>query len=324
VAEVIVSGEMKKIPILGSLLKLVKEYGVALILVIVIGIVSIVSDSFFTITNFKNILNQVAVVGILACGMTFVIISGGIDLSVGSIVSLAGVMSINFVQAFGAIPAIIMVMIIGLLIGLFVGAIMAKIKGRLGESFMITYGMLTVIGAIALIYTNGLYQTGSDYGLFQAFGSGIVPIIVFLVVALLCQLVLKKTIFGRMVYFLGGNEEAARLSGMNTKLFKMIVFAINGMLAALAGSVLVARVGTGSPTAGVGYELDVIAAVVVGGVSMSGGSGNVFNTIFGVLILGVLNNGLNILNVTAYPQMIIKGGIIILAVCLDTWNRRHK
>jgi len=300
------------------------NYGVALVLVIIIIIVSFISPSFFSVQNFQNILKQISVIGILSCGMTFVIIAGGIDLSVGSIISLAGVMVINFVQGYGVVPAIIFTLLVGTIIGLISGSVISKIKGRLGESFMITYGMQTVIAAIAFIYTGGIFQSGADYGLFSSIGKGMSPIIIYIIIVAIMQFILTKTIFGRIVYFLGGNVEATRLSGINVKLYRTIVFMISGLMAAISAVVLTSRVGAGSPSAGLGYELDAIAAVVVGGVSMKGGSGSLLNTVLGVIIMGVLGNALNILNVTAYPQMIIKGIIIILAVVLDAWNKSRK
>jgi len=266
-------------------------------------------------------MRQISVIGILACGMTFVIISGGIDLSVGAIISFSGALIITMVKALNTVSGILITIFAGAAIGLISGLILTKIRGKLGESFMVTYGMQTVIAAIALIYTGGLYQSEADDALFAGIGRGFSPIIIFLSIVIIMQFLLTKTNFGRYLYFLGGNINTARLSGINIGLYKTLVFVISGLLASVAAIVLSSRVGTASPTAGVGYELDAIAAVVVGGVSISGGKGTILNTLLGVVIMGVLGNALNMLNISAYPQMIMKGIVIILAVSLDFLNK---
>lgn len=307
-----------------NLMDLVRMYPVAIMLVLVIIIVSFFAENYFTMQNALNVLRQISVIGILSCGMAFVIISGGIDLSVGAILSFSGALIINNVKSFSTIPAILITLAAGAAIGLVSGFILSRIKGRLGESFIITFGMQTIIAAITLIYTGGIYQSGADERLFTSIGRGISPIIFFIVVGALSQFFLIKTNFGRNIYFIGGNINTARLSGINVNFYRIAVFVLSGILAALAGIVLTSRVGTASPTAGLGYELDAIAAVVVGGVSITGGKGNMLNALLGVVILGVLSNSLNMLNISSYPQMIIKGIVIILAVTLDAWNRKRE
>jgi len=306
----------------GSLLYVITNYPVAVVLLLIVIIVSFFADNYFTSENFLNVFRQISVIGILACGMTFVIIAGGIDLSVGAIISFAGALIINMTKTVSTVPGIIITVAAGIIIGMISGSIMARIKGRLGESFMITYGMQTVIAAVTLIYTGGIYQSGAKDFLFVNIGRGISPIIIFISITVIMQFLLTKTRFGRNVYFLGGNINVARLSGINIGFYRIIVFALNGALAAIAAIVLTSRVGTASPTAGIGYELDAIAAVVVGGVSMAGGQGNILNTLLGVIIMGVLGNALNMLNISSYPQMIMKGIIIIIAVSLDAANKR--
>jgi ribose transport system permease protein len=307
-----------------NLMDIVRGYPVAIMLVLVIVLVSFFAENYFTVQNALNVLRQVSVIGILSCGMAFVIISGSIDLSVGAILSFSGALIINNVKSFGTVPAIFITLAAGAAIGLVSGFILSRIKGRLGESFIITFGMQTIIAAITLIYTGGLYQSGADEKLFTGIGRGLSPIIIFIVIGTLSQFFLIKTNFGRNIYFIGGNINTARLSGINVNFYRIAVFVLGGILASLAGIVLTSRVGTASPTAGLGYELDAIAAVVVGGVSISGGKGNMLNALLGVVILGVLSNSLNILNISSYPQMIIKGIVIILAVTLDAWNKKRE
>lgn len=306
------------------LLNIIRVYPVALALIFIIFLVSFFAENYFSLDNFLNVLRQISVIGIISCGMTFVIISGGIDLSVGSILSFSGALFINNVKIFGAIPAILISIASGAIIGLISGFILSKIKGRIGESFIITFGMLTIVAAVTLIYTGGVYQYGGTETIFSIIGRGISPIIIFIVIAIISQIILVKTQFGRNIYFVGGNINTARLSGINVSFYRIIVFVISGTLASIAGIVLTSRVGTASPTAGSGYELVAIASVLVGGVSILGGQGNILNTLLGVTILGVLGNSLNMLNISAYPQIIIKGVAIILAVSLDARNKKRE
>jgi ribose transport system permease protein len=305
-----------------NIFNVIHHYPVALVLILIIIAVSLIAENYFTIENFLNVLRQISVIGILSCGMTFVIIAGGIDLSVGAIISFSGALIINMVIRFSTVPGIIITVAAGAFIGMLSGMIITGIKGKLGESFMITFGMQTVVAAVTLIYTGGLYQSGAKDPLFVNLGRGFYPIIIFVFITACMQFLLIRTRFGRNVYFIGGNIHAARLSGISIKLHRVVIFALSGALAAIAAIVLTSRVGTASPTSGVGYELDAIAAVVVGGVSMTGGHGNILNTLLGVVIMGVLGNALNMLNVSSYPQMIIKGIVIILAVTLDAINKR--
>jgi ribose transport system permease protein len=304
-----------------NLLIILRNYPVAIFLFLIVIIVSFIAENYFSAENFLNVLRQISVIGILSCGMTFVIISGGIDLSVGAIISFTGALIITMVKAVNTISALLITIFAGAAIGLISGLIITKIRGKLGESFMVTYGMQTVIAAIALIYTGGLYQSEADDALFASIGRGLSPIIIFLSIIIIMQFLLTRTNFGRYLYFLGGNINTARLSGINIGLYKTLVFVISGLLASIAAIVLSSRVGTASPTAGIGYELDAIAAVVVGGVSITGGKGTILNTLIGVVIMGVLGNALNMLNISAYPQMMMKGVVIILAVSLDFVNK---
>jgi ribose/xylose/arabinose/galactoside ABC-type transport system permease subunit len=303
------------------LLITLRSYALVLALLALIIIAAIIEPRFVSFQNIRNVLNQVSVVGILACGMTFVIVSGCIDLSVGSIISVTGIVVIKMVKQYGDFPGMFVALALGAFLGFLIGLVMSRIEGRLGESFMVTYGALTALAGMAMIVSGGLFLMNDTVGVFSRIGKGANPILIFLVLIVLCQFFLSKTTFGRNIYFLGANPSSAKLSGINTSKYRILIFTLSGFIAALAGIVLPSRVAAASPTAGIGYELDAIAAVVVGGISMKGGSGSFLNTLLGVIIIGVLGNALNILNVTSYPQMIIKGLVIASAVSLDIWNR---
>ncbi len=298
----------------------ISRYGTLLAFILLVIIITLLTPQFLRLANIINILRQTSVNGIIAVGMTFVIITGGIDLSVGSLLALASVMACSFAHP-GDFP-LILPLGIGLLAGLAGGFINGFIISRKTIApFIVTLGMMTIARGVALVYTNGRPVINlSDP--FNNIGGGYVmgipiPIIIFGIIALLGGLVLKYTRLGRYTYAIGGNEESARISGINTRSVIMIVYAITGLLAGLAGVVLSSRVMSGSPAIGLGYELDAIAAVVIGGTSLSGGVGSIKGTVLGVLIIGVMNNGLDLLNVSSYWQQIAKGTIIIVAVLLD-------
>lgn len=303
--------------------RIIRSYGIMIVLIIIIIPVSIISANFFNVENLLNIVRQVSVVGIIAFGMTLVIIAGSIDLSVGAVVSLSGVVCMSVINLTGSDAlAIVLALLSGALVGLINGLIISGIKGRVGEAFIITYGMQMAVAAIALIYSGGNFITGKTEGFHSIIGKGFGPIIIFASLAVVMQYILTKSTFGRVVYFIGGNSSATKMSGINVRKNTVAIFMIAGVLAALASLVLSSRVNAASPMSGKGYELDAIAAVVVGGTSMRGGKGSIFNTVLGVIVIGVVGNALNIMNITSYPQMIIKGIIIIMAVILDVWNEK--
>ncbi|MHB8278432.1 MAG: ABC transporter permease [Candidatus Humimicrobiaceae bacterium] len=313
-----------------DIVSILRGYGVMIGLVVIIIIVSIVEPAFFTLNNFLNILRQSSAIGLCALGMTYVMIAGGMDLSIGSTVSLAGVIAIMIMNSIGvtgnaevaAIIAIIAAVTAGGCVGFVNGLILASINGRLGESFIITYSMQIVIGALALLVTGGQFIFGRfPEGLYTKTGTGLVPIFIFIVLAIIMQLALTKTNFGRQTYFLGANMDVAKMSGIKIKQVRIVNFIICGMCAGLAGIIVTSRVYSASPLQGSGYELDAIAAVVIGGTSLMGGSGNILKTILGVLILGILANALNVVGVNAYAQLIVRGTIIITAVVLDQLNK---
>jgi ribose/xylose/arabinose/galactoside ABC-type transport system permease subunit len=237
--------------------------------------------------------------------------------------SLIGIIAVMLANNVGDFSAILIPVLAGIVLGLANGSIMAGINGRLGESFMVTYGMQSVLAALALIVSGNLFMMVETTGAYSQIGKGLNPVYVFFALIVICQFVLTKTRFGRNVMFMGSNPNAARLSGINVRLYTMLVFMLCGVVTAMAGTLLPSRVMSANPTAGTGYELDAIAACVVGGISMKGGSGNFVNTLVGVIVIGVLGNALNLLGVTTYPQMIIKGFVIALAVTLDILNKNR-
>jgi ribose transport system permease protein len=284
-------------------------------------ILSVISPSFLTLDNVFNVLRQVSINALIAFGMTFVILTGGIDLSVGSMLALSSALTAGMLAS-GVDP--ILAILLGLLAGGLMGAINGLIitKGKVAP-FIATLGTMTIFRGATLVYTDGRPITGlTESSLFEMMGKGYfgwipVPILWMLTTYLILYLILKKTTFGRRVYAIGGNEEASILSGIRVERVKIWVYSITGTLSALAGIILASRLNSAQPTAGAAYELDAIAAVVLGGTSLSGGKGWIFGTLVGALIIGVLNNGLNLMNVSSFYQQVVKGGVILLAVLLD-------
>ena len=275
------------------------------------------SDNFFTVSNILNVLRQVSVVGILAVGMTFVILTGGIDLSVEAVMALVGTISAGLMVNVG-LPwplALFAGIGLGVLFGLFNGALVAW--GKMPE-IIVTLATMGIARGIGLIYSGGYPISGlpswiSWFGV-SRIGNIPVPVILMLIVYAAAWLLLQRTAFGRHVYAIGGNETAARLSGVKTARVKFAVYAISGLTAGLAALILTGRLMSGQPNAGVGFELDAIAAVVLGGASIAGGRGLVIGTLIGAVLLGILNNGLNLMGINPYLQDIIKGLIILLAI----------
>jgi ribose/xylose/arabinose/galactoside ABC-type transport system permease subunit len=284
-------------------------------LVVLIVIASLLSDRFLTVPNLLNVLRQVAIVGILAMGMTFVILTAGIDLSIGSILGLSVVLYAGLLEGYGLPVAISLGMLAGAGAGLVngIGVAYAGIP-----AFIMTLGMLSFARGLAFIYTGGtpipiLDETFYNFG--NGYFLGIpIPALVLIATLLASAFVLGMTPFGRSVYGIGSNEEAARMSGVPVRLYKTVVYVISGGLAALAGVVYSSQLGIGTPIAGQGYELDAIAAVVVGGTSLFGGKGSVWGTFIGTLIIGVLANTLNLNGVDPFVQQLVKGALIVVAV----------
>lgn len=301
---------------------ILSKYGILFVLIAIIIIAGIISPAFLSGQNVLNILKQVSATGILALGMTFVIISGGVDLSMGSILSICGVVSVILIPYVGIIPAMLIAIAVGTGWGALNGFLVSVTGGTMGVAFIITFGMSTVIGSLALTITNGAIARVTDYPDYMIVGQGswgIVPIsvVIFIAFVFLTYFILNKTSFGRITYCLGINDEATRLSGIKTRKSRILVYTIAGMMAACGAILLCSRVRSASPVQGTGYELDAIAAVVLGGTRMGGGAGGANKTLIGVIIMGVLANALNVMGVTSYPQMIVRGIIIMVAVLMD-------
>jgi ribose transport system permease protein len=301
-----------------------KDYG-SLIGLIGIGVVmSLLSDRFLPLPNLINIARQVSINAIIAMGVTMVIITGGIDLSVGSLVALTGCVAIIAMDLPGADFT-------GILLGLGVGAAAGLVNGILVAyaripPFIGTLAMLTMARGTALVITDGqpIVRFDSPY---RWLGEGLVagvpvPILLMVLVLGVTYFLLRHTPLGSYIYATGGNEEAARLSGVKVARVKSTVYLISGLYAALSGMILAGRLGSAQPNTGEGFELDAIAAVVLGGTSLMGGKGLIWGTLIGAFIIGVLNNGFNLLNVSPFYQLIAKGAVIILAVLVDQLLKR--
>ena len=303
-----------------------KDYGVIIGFLILCTIISFATPNFLTKTNILNLLRQSSIIGIIATGMTFVVISGNFDLSVGAIAALSGAITMTFLSGG---PNLFLAILVSLTVGALIGAVSGVLVAKVNiPSLIATMGMVTITRGILLLYTGG-YPVSGFNNVLSAMGNdyflGIpIPVIVFFTGIILSYIVLSYTKFGRYVFAVGGNEGAARLSGINVDKYKILVFIINGCFAALAGIILVSRLGTATPVAGEGYELDAIASAVIGGTSVSGGEGNILMTIIGVLLISVISNSFNLLGVNIYFQYIFKGLIILAAVGLDSYSKRKK
>lgn len=294
-------------------------------LILLVIIISALNSAFLEPSNLFNLLRQVSINGLIAFGMTFVILTGGIDLSVGSTLALSS-----------AMIAILMVSgvdsIVALLIGCIFGAILGAINGlliTLGKMapFIATLATMTVFRGVTLVITDGnpITNLNGSYA-FQLFGRGYflgvpVPAVTMFITFIILYIVLHKTIFGRQTYAMGGNEKAAFISGIKVNKLKVMIYSLAGLMSAMAGAILTSRLNSAQPTAGMSYELDAIAAVVLGGTSLTGGKGRILGTLIGVLIIGVLNNGLNLLGVSSFYQQVVKGIVIIIAVLIDRKNK---
>ncbi|MFC0226715.1 ABC transporter permease [Serratia aquatilis] len=293
------------------------------------------NNYFLSDENMLIVLRQISINGILAIGMTFVIITAGVDLSVGSVLALSGIVAARFATTNSGLSigdtanAVMLPLIVALGIGIVCGLINGTILARYRlQPFIVTMGMLSSARGLALLTTDGnpVSQLNSDFRwLGNGYALGIpVPVIIFSVLFLLAWILLNKTIFGRHVYAVGGNQKSARTSGISVVQIKVLVYTLCAALAGIAGVILAARTGSAQTNAGSAYELDAIAAVVIGGTSMAGGVGTLVGTLFGVLIIGVMNNGLDLLGVQSYYQQIIKGALIVIAVLLDPSRKQQR
>lgn len=298
-----------------------QDFGALIALILLVAGISIASPSFRTGANFLSLLRQSSINGLIAFGMTFVILTDAIDLSVGSVLALSTALCAGMISA--GVPAglaMILALVLGCSMGVISGVMVTK--GRL-QPFIATLITMTVYRGLTMIYTNGkpISNLGDSF-ILKVVGKGKfygvpIPVILLILLFLLFYFLLNKTTFGRRIYATGSNWKSAKLAGVNIHRTKIIAYALSATMAALSGLILLSRLGSAQPTLGNGYELDAIAAVALGGTSMSGGRGKIYGTLIGVLIIAVLNNGLNILGVSSYYQDVIKGLVILIAVLSD-------
>lgn len=308
-----------------------------LVLILMIVAMSLLSDRFLTSANGWNIMRQISVNVCLSIGMTMVILSGGIDLSVGSVLALAGAITAGLIKSAISLPwlglevqftilgAIVAGLIVGALLGWFNGLVITRLKI---PPFVATLGMLSIARGLTMLWTKGFPITGlgdsfAVLGTRSALG---IPNPVWIAAGLvgIFVLITKKTRFGRYIYAVGGNEQTARLSGLNVNCIKVVVYTFAGALSAVAGLIMTSRLDSAQPNAGMGYELDSIAAVVIGGTSLSGGRGTILGTVIGCLIIGVLNSGLVLLDVSPFWQQVVKGSVILVAVAIDRMRESNE
>ena len=298
--------------------RLLRDYGSLLGLLLIGAVLGLLSDRFLTTSNLINVARQVSINAIVAAGMTFVIITGGIDLSVGSTIALAGCAALLVAGPLGDVVGMTAGILVAAGVGFLNGALVAW--GRV-PPFITTLATMTVVRGAALVLTNGepIVKTEGPYLWLGQASVGPIPVPILLMVATLfgAHWFLSRTRWGTYVYAVGGNAEAARLSGISLAGIQILVYVLGGALAGLAGLVLAARLSSAQPNTGVGFELDAIAAVVLGGTSLMGGEGTIWGTTVGAFIIGILNNGFNLMNVSPFYQLIAKGAVIVLAVLVD-------
>lgn len=302
---------------------IISEFGIAVALILEVIIFALLSPYFLTTDNILNVTLQTSIIAIIAVGMTFVILTAGIDLSVGSLVAFCGVVTTSLLKL--EIPfafSFPLAFLAGITIGIISGSIAGLFITRFNITpFIVTLALMTIWRGASYIYTDGRPVWGLPEE-FSFIGSGRVlgvpiPTIIMIFVYLVAYILLTQTKYGRYIYAVGGNKEAARLAGINTNRILTSVYVISGTLCSISGILLASRMNSGQPNAGLMYELDVIAAVVVGGTSLFGGRGSIVGTFLGAMLIGVLRNGLNLLNVGSYVQMVVLGVVILLAVLLD-------
>ncbi|WP_367301233.1 ABC transporter permease [Leuconostoc carnosum] len=297
--------------------------GPVLALVVLVIITTMMNSSFLDVNNLLNLLRQVSINGLIAFGMTFVILTGGIDLSVGAMLALTSALTAMMITS--GVPTLL-AMLIGILIGGVLGGINGLIITKGGAApFIASLATMTIFRGATYVFTDGNPITGkvmNDSFAFQFIGRGYffgipVPVIIMIVAFIILYILLHKMTFGRKTYALGGNEKAAFVSGIKVKMTKTWIYVISGIMSSAAGMVLISRLSSAQPDAGTGFEMDAIAAVVLGGTSLAGGRGRIFGTFIGALIIGTLNNGMNLIGISSFYQQIVKGIVIIIAVLLD-------
>jgi inositol transport system permease protein len=303
---------------------LLHRFGLLFVILLVGLALSFTTDTFLSVANLTNVARQVSINGILAVGVTFVLLTAGVDLSLGSVVALSGVACAMF--AHPGEHSVIVPILVGLLTGAACGLVNGVLVTRGGVApFIVTLGMMTIARGLALILSGGrpvANMSDSLTSLAGDIGGFPIPVLCFAIVSALAWFFLRDFRLGRHLYAVGGNENAARAAGISVERVKLFAYVVCGLLTGLAGVVLAARITTGQPNAGQAYELDAIAAVVIGGTSLSGGVGTITGTLLGVLLIGVINNGLDLMGVSSYYQAVIKGVIIVGAVWLDRRQAR--
>lgn len=290
-------------------------------LILFSAIVAVINPRFLSIANILNVFRQSSINAVIAIGMTFVILTGGIDLSVGSILAFCGAVSAAMLSSgMNPVLSLLVALVLGLFFGIVNGFLVSVMKL---QAFIVTLVTMTFLRGATLVFTNGKPITVNDGGaLFENIGGGYlfnipIPIYITLILFVAGHYILTNTRFGRYTYAIGGNEEATKLSGIKVNNVKIWIYGISGILSALAGIITTSRLFSAQPTAGTGYELDAIAAVVLGGTSLAGGVGKITGTALGAIIIGVLGNALNLLDVSSYYQMMIKAAVILIAVLID-------
>jgi inositol transport system permease protein len=303
---------------------LLHRFGLLLVILLVGLFLSLSTDSFMSVSNLTNVARQVSINGILAVGVTFVLLTAGVDLSLGSVVALSGVACATF--AHPGDHSVFVPIAVGLLTGAACGLVNGALVTLGGVApFIVTLGMMTIARGLALIFSGGRPVADMSNELTALAGDFVgipIPVLCFAGVALAAWFFLRNFRLGRYIYAVGGNENAARAAGISITRVKLFAYGLCGLLTGLAGVVLAARITTGQPNAGQAYELDAIAAVVIGGTSLAGGVGTITGTLLGVLLIGVINNGLDLMGVSSYYQAVIKGVIIVGAVWLDRRQAR--
>ena len=318
----------KRSPIGNFFYTVVKDYTMIFVLIAIVLVLCLSTELFLMTDNIMNLFRQTAVIGIISIGAGIVVIGGTFDMSVGSLCTLCGCVCLILQPIVGVVPAMLLCLALGATVGLINGVVITAIKGNSGDSFMVTFGMLTVLQAITLLITGGYPQGGSKSAFYNFFGKGTiggvfpVSILVFFVLTALAAVLMQKTTFGKRVYYMGSNREAARLAGVKVGFHRVVSYIISGLCAAMASIVLTGRINGATSKMGHNYEFDAMTAIVVGGISLSGGKGNMINMMIGVLIMATIGNGMNILGIQTEQQYIVRGLVLIIAVLVDVLRGR--
>ena len=304
-----------------------KQYGIVVVLIILIIFFSVATDSFLRTENLWNVTRQVAMLGISAVGMSCVILTAGIDLSVGSVMSLTNIFCATLMVKAGIHPAVavVLTLLLAVLIGFVNGVFINEFDV---PPLITTLGMMTSLRGLSYVLCGGMPIFGFPDN-FRILGQGYIgkipiPVIIMVLIFILGWLFLNKIRYGRYIYGLGGNEEAARLSGINVKHMKYMVYMLSALLTGIASIIMLSRINTGQPKIGTGFEMQVITAVVLGGVSIFGGQGKLFSVFIGVMIMGVLANGMILMNVSEYYQMVTRGAVLLAAVVFDNLSKKQQ